>query len=125
MTARRTLLVVDDDATIRRVLQLSLERAGFRVLAAEHGAAALAVLDAQESPVDLVLTDVVMPEMDGVSLAERVLARPGAPRLMFMSGYIHDPEKLDRVLGRPAPFIQKPFDVDELAERIRADLEKG
>jgi two-component system cell cycle sensor histidine kinase/response regulator CckA len=122
VSAGRTLLVVDDDATIRRVLQLSLGRAGFRVLSAENGVAALALLDAETSPVDLILTDVVMPEMDGVTLAEHVLARTRAPRLMFMSGYIHDPEKLDRVLGRPAPFIQKPFDVDDLAERIRSDL---
>lgn len=117
-----TLLVVDDDATVRRVLQISLERAGFRVLAAEHGVQALQLLDANPGAVDLILTDVVMPEMDGVTLAERVLTRPSPPRLLFMSGYIHDPEKLDRVLGRPAPFVQKPFDVDELATRIRADL---
>jgi two-component system cell cycle sensor histidine kinase/response regulator CckA len=117
-----TLLVVDDDATVRRVLQISLERAGFRVLAAEHGVHALQLLDANPGVVDLILTDVVMPEMDGVTLAERVLTRPTPPRLLFMSGYIHDPEKLDRVLGRPAPFVQKPFDVDDLASRIRVDL---
>jgi CheY-like chemotaxis protein len=123
MTERHTLLVVDDDATVRRVLQLSLERAGFRVLAAEHGVDALRLLDAETRPVDLILTDVVMPEMDGVTLAERVLERPDPPLLVFMSGYIHDPEKLDRVMGRPASLVQKPFDVDELAARIRAELE--
>ena len=123
MSVPATLLVVDDDATIRRVLQLPLERAGFRVLVAEHGIQALAILDAEPDAVDLVLTDVVMPEMDGVTLAGRVLARPDPPLLLFMSGYIHDPAKLDHVLGRPAPFVQKPFDVDALALRIRADLE--
>lgn len=118
-----TVIVVDDDETVRRVLQLSLTRAGFRVVVAEHGLHALALFDAEpEGAVDLVLTDVVMPEMDGVVLAERLLARRPPPRLMFMSGYVHDPDRLDRVLGRPAPFMSKPFDVDELAARIRAEL---
>lgn len=123
MSVPATVLVVDDDATIRRVLQLTLERAGLRVLVAEHGTQALAILDAAPGDVDLILTDVVMPEMDGVTLAGRVLARPDPPLLVFMSGYVHDPATLDHVLGRPAPFVQKPFDVDELAVRIRADLE--
>lgn len=117
-----TVLVVDDDETVRRVLHLALQRAGFRVLLAEHGIDALARLDAEPAPVDLVLTDVVMPEMNGLTLAARLLARRPAPRLMFMSGYVHDPEQLNEALGRPAPFVPKPFDVDDLVARINAEL---
>jgi two-component system cell cycle sensor histidine kinase/response regulator CckA len=118
----RTVLVVDDDETVRRVLHLSLERAGFRVLTAEHGIHALALLDAEPAPVDLVLTDVVMPEMNGLALAARLLARRPTPRVIFMSGYVHDPEQLDQALGRPAPFVAKPFDVDDLVARISVEL---
>ena len=75
VTDEPLVLVVDDDAMVRRVLRLTLERAGLRVLLAEHGVDALNQLASVGEPVRVLLTDIVMPQMGGVALAEHVLAR--------------------------------------------------
>lgn len=115
------VLVVDDDATVRKVLKIALERAHLRVLTAEHGVDALAKLDAAGEPVDVILSDVVMPEMGGVALCEAALTRPHPPRIILMSGFNHDPARL-RVAGKGAPFVQKPFDMDDVVRRVRAEI---
>lgn len=115
------LLIVDDDASVRRVLRVGLEREGFRVLVAEHGLDGLAQLQAASEPVRLVITDVVMPEMGGVAFAERALERVPAPRVILMSGFSHDPARLS-VRGQTPPFVQKPFKIDEVAKLIRLEL---
>lgn len=115
------VLVVDDDATVRKVLKIALERAQLRVITAEHGVDALEQLDAAGEPVDLILSDVVMPAMGGVALCEAALKRPHAPKVMLMSGFNHDPSRL-RVAGKSAPFVQKPFDMDDVVRRVRAEI---
>jgi DNA-binding NtrC family response regulator len=117
-----TVLVVDDDATVRRVLSLTLESAGFRVLTADDGRHALAVLASARDVVDLILTDVVMPEMSGVTLAQQVFAQDATARVCLMSGYLDDRAKMRRDIGHPVTFVQKPFDVDELVAHLRSEL---
>lgn len=118
-----TVLVVDDDETVRRVLRLSLEFAGFRVLTAEDGRRALDVMRSALEVVDLILTDVVMPEMDGVALAQAVLATSHPPTVLMMSGYLDDRDRLRRAIGADVGFVQKPFDMDELVAQLRDALE--
>jgi CheY-like chemotaxis protein len=117
-----TILLVEDEEAIRRVVRESLTARGYRVLDVEDGSAAIAVCEGQE-PIDLLLTDVVMPLMSGPELAHRVAPiRPQMP-VLFMSGYT------DRALihhgHRPAgsAFLHKPFTPDALALKVRELLD--
>jgi two-component system cell cycle sensor histidine kinase/response regulator CckA len=116
----RVVLVAEDEATVRRFVRVVLEREGFRVLEAENGMEALAVFEGAEPPPDVLLTDVVMPQMGGKELARRLQeARPGM-KVIFMSGFVRDPELLEGLNDRKAPFLQKPFDIEELARVVKA-----
>ncbi len=117
VTDEPLVLVVDDDAMVRRVLRLTLERAGLRVLLAEHGVDALNQLATAGEPVRVLLTDIVMPEMGGVALAERVLAQKSPPKIILMSGFMHAADRLT-VAGQTPPFVQKPFKGDEIAKLV-------
>jgi DNA-binding NtrC family response regulator len=117
----RAVLVVDDEDPVRRFLRIALERAGFRVLTAANGVEAWALLSTEEA-VGLVLSDVVMPEMDGTALAARVREMAHPPRFVFMSGFVSDRSRLNAALGRSAPFVQKPFDLDALVKLVREEL---
>lgn len=122
MTA--TVLVVDDEVSVLRLMQMVLTRDGVRVITATNGAEAVAVLSSAEH-VDLVVTDVVMPEMDGLALAGHVREMAEAPRLIFMSGFVNDRSRLNAALGRPAPFMQKPFDLEAMLGAVREALLDG
>jgi CheY-like chemotaxis protein len=109
------VLVVDDEATIRDVVQLVLEDEGYRVRAAASGAEALAVV-ARERP-DLVLSDISMPQMDGLTLADR-LARLGIPVILMSA--------IETAADLPGvPLIQKPFDLDRLLGMAAALLQRA
>ena len=116
----RTVLVAEDEETVRRFVRIVLEREGYRVLEAENGVEALSVFEAADPRPDVLLTDVVMPQMGGKDLAKRLLeAEPGL-RVIFMSGFVRDSELLEGLNDRRAPFLQKPFDIEELARIVRA-----
>lgn len=109
------ILVVDDDPAILRLLEAGLRKAGFRVITAADSVAALRALDAgAQDRVDLVLTDVQMPELDGPGLAAIVRARRPALPIVFMTGHAGD-----RVnsLGHET-VITKPFTVDSVVARL-------
>ena len=82
-----TLLLVEDEAAVRASARRLLERHGYTVLEARHGADALRIVESGDRPIDLVLTDLVMPEMGGRELVERLRARHPALKVLFMSGY--------------------------------------
>jgi DNA-binding NtrC family response regulator len=111
------VLVVDDDPTVRKLVRTGLEYAGYRVIDAENGVDALRKLGATKDPVQVLVTDVVMPEMGGVALAEKVLERKPTPQVILMSGFSHDPARL-RVLGVTPPFIQKPFRINDIVNLV-------
>jgi CheY-like chemotaxis protein len=110
-----TVLVVDDDAIVRRVVQGHLSDAGYRIFEAEDGREALEVL-ARVGSVDLVIADIVMPRMDGPAFVEEVLRlRPSQP-VLFISAY---PAERTDGSGRPShPFLPKPFTRDELYAKV-------
>ncbi len=112
-----TLLVVEDQDNLRQLLCRSLRLLGYKVVEAASGAAALAVLE--ERPVDLLVTDVVMPGISGRQLADRVTeSRPGT-RILFMSGYTSDVIARHGMLESNVELIEKPFTARELAQRVR------
>jgi two-component system, cell cycle sensor histidine kinase and response regulator CckA len=121
---KQVVLVVDDDETVRKVLRTGLERDGFEVLTAEHGVDALDVMRRFTRRIDVLLADVVMPEMGGVELAEKVLTLNRPPRVILMSGIIHDPSKV-RIGGHSPPFVQKPFNMSGLMKLVHREAEMG
>jgi DNA-binding NtrC family response regulator len=119
-----TVLVVDDDAGIRRIAVNILERLGYRALQAQDPDHALRI--ALNVWVDLVLMDVVLPQIDGLALARTIGAVRPKTRLLFTSGY--GPDELPAGLELPGEghdFLPKPFSPDELAVAVREVLDRG
>jgi CheY-like chemotaxis protein len=110
-----TVLVVDDDAIVRRVVQGHLSDAGYRIFEAEDGQEALEVLERIGS-VDLVVVDVVMPRMDGPSFVDELLRRRSSQAVLFISAYPADnATDTDRPFH---PFLSKPFTRDQLYAKV-------
>jgi two-component system cell cycle sensor histidine kinase/response regulator CckA len=115
-----TILLVEDEATVRAVAERALTRHGYTVLLAENGEAAIEILD-REKRVDLMISDVVMPTMDGPTTArEARLRQPDLP-ILFISGYAEEQLRQSIDLDRVA-FLAKPFSVQQLAEATRDAL---
>jgi CheY-like chemotaxis protein len=115
------ILLVEDEEPVRLFAKAALEEQGHRVLEAGHGWEALMRLSEFDGAVNLVIADVMMPEMGGSELARRLaVERPGLP-ILFLSGYTDDEMTL-RGLGPPSAFVQKPFTPDVLARRVREIL---
>ena len=126
MRFTETILVVDDDRTVRKGAVDALRRVGYDVLEASSGAEAMSVLKAHEGPVHLLLTDVAMQGMDGGELAEAAQAAWPALRVLFMSGYtggavLHDSVREEQGIA----FIAKPFVAEVLLRKVRAILKAG
>jgi signal transduction histidine kinase len=119
-----TVLVVEDEPSVRRVAARILRSHGYTVLEAENGEDALALLGRVDPP-DLILTDLVMPRMGGRDLAKQAMARHDGLKVLFMSGYTDDAATRHDLLTREIPFLHKPFDVAELAVRVREVLDAG
>ncbi|MGE0454931.1 MAG: LytS/YhcK type 5TM receptor domain-containing protein [Vicinamibacteria bacterium] len=118
-----TVLLVEDEPGMLEVTAETLTELGFQVLAAGRPAAAIELARTHAGPIDLLLTDVVMPEMNGRELAERVVAlRPGIRRL-FVSGYTADVIARRGVLEEGTRLLQKPFTRDDLASKVRQALD--
>jgi PAS domain S-box-containing protein len=115
--ATETLLLVEDEPSVRRLTRLMLERRGYRVIEASTGAEALVTARHHAGPIDLLLTDVVMPGMNGRELATILMSERRETRVVYMSGYPDD-AVLRQDLGR-VTFIQKPFTSDGLAAKLR------
>ena len=119
---RETVMLVEDDEDVRGFLVFILNQLGYRVLEAVDGVAALELAGNFVEPIDLVLSDIVMPRMDGIELTRRLTeARPGV-KLLLMSGYPGDAAK---VAATPAHFLKKPFERDELARAVRNAIDGG
>jgi two-component system cell cycle sensor histidine kinase/response regulator CckA len=114
-----TVLLVEDETAVRELGRRVLEEAGYRVHQADRPSEAERLL-AEEEDVDLLLTDVVMPEMSGYELAARALEQRPELRTMFMSGYSHPGAGSQQV---PGELLQKPFTTDELTQAIRKTLD--
>ncbi|MBK6456112.1 MAG: PAS domain S-box protein [Gemmatimonadetes bacterium] len=117
-----TILLVEDEPGVRRMTSLLLERLGYEVLAASSAQSALALLEAHRGRIDLLMTDVIMPDMNGRDLARQVRTRlPGLPTL-FVSGYPSDAIPIGNELDANTHFIGKPFRFEELAALLRLAL---
>lgn len=118
-----TLLLVEDELSILRMIQGMIERQGYAVLAASTPGEALRLARESAGEIRLLLTDVVMPEMNGRDLARQLMALHPRLKCLFMSGYTDDVIADNGMLHDGVDFIQKPFSGTELATRIRAALD--
>jgi CheY-like chemotaxis protein len=121
--AGETILVVEDEATVRGTVRRMLERGGYRVLEARHGADALELLGDPATAPDLVLSDVVMPEMGANALIARLRERNVNTRILLMSGYSSEAVAGQSGLARDVELLAKPFTPDDLLRRVRAALD--
>jgi CheY-like chemotaxis protein len=120
-----TVLVVEDEEAVRTLACRVLGQQGYSVIEARHGLEALGLLQASAPPIDLVLTDVVMPEMGGLELARRLdSVLPGVP-VMYMSGYTESEKLQPGIRECEIPFLQKPFSAESLAVRVREVLDRA
>ncbi len=118
-----TILLVEDEEIVRNMSRQMLEACGYRVIEAANGLEALALCEAENRKIDLLLTDVVMPKMGGRELAEKLAQKYPHIRLLYTSGYTDDAVIRQGIMTEDMNFIQKPFDFDELAKKIRELLD--
>ncbi|MDO8805299.1 MAG: response regulator [Elusimicrobiota bacterium] len=117
------VLLAEDDETMRRVAKRMLNSAGYQVIEAVDGREALMLLEKNPQAISILLTDMAMPELDGVGLAREVLTRYPHIRILCMSGYADNRDELERVLGANVGYIPKPFAPDALLKKLE-DLAK-
>jgi len=117
-----TILFVEDEESVRELVRDYLGSIGYRVLEASDGVQALAVASAHQGPIHMLITDVVMPRLSGRELATRLALQRGDLKVLFISGYTDDSVFRHGVLEGGVAFLQKPFNLKALAQKIREVL---
>jgi two-component system cell cycle sensor histidine kinase/response regulator CckA len=120
--AAETILLVEDEPSVRRLVSQMLQLTGYTVLEAANGPEALGLMDQVGHPVDLLLTDIVMPSMNGGTLAQRLARQHPKMRVLFTSGYMDD-IVVQEVVAMGAQFLPKPFTPDALTQKVREVLD--
>ena len=123
LTGRGTVLLVEDEDAVRSFAARALGQRGYRVLEATTGTEALEIFARHDGDVDLVVSDVVMPEMDGPTLCERLRSQSPDLKVIFISGYAEDAFRQHLAENEDFMFLQKPFDLKQLAAAVKAALE--
>jgi len=118
-----TILVAEDEDGVRSLTREVLEKYGYTVLEAANGEEALKVAEQHDGPLDLLLSDVVMPRMGGPELAQALLAKRPTVKVLYMSGYTDHPMVRRGVVNAGVAFLQKPFTPTVLVSRVREVLE--
>jgi CheY-like chemotaxis protein len=123
-TGTETILLVEDEPAVRRLAARALEEAGYRVLACADGAEAVAVARGEKGRIHLVVSDVVMPGMDGPAVVQEIArVRPDA-RVLFVSGYLGNAnDVLEQLARKGAPVLAKPFTPAALSNAVRSALD--
>jgi len=123
LTGRGTVLLVEDEDAVRSFAARALGQRGYQVLEASTGAEALEVFEGHDGDVDLVVSDVVMPEMDGPTLMKKLRQSHPDLKIIFISGYAEDAFRRNLAENDDFMFLQKPFDLKELAAAVKAALQ--
>jgi two-component system cell cycle sensor histidine kinase/response regulator CckA len=118
-----TILLVEDEPALRSLADIVLKKQGYNVLVAADGAQALAAAEEYPETIDLLVTDVIMPQMGGKELAAQLQARIPALKILYNSGYTDDAIVHHGVLEEGVFFLQKPFTPTSLARKVREVLD--
>jgi len=122
LRGKETILLVEDQEQVRAVAHAILKRSGYRVLVAQHASEALLHCSAHAEPIELLVTDVVMPQMSGAELAKRAVAVRPSLKVLYMSGYTDDSVVRHGILESEMTFLQKPFTPETLTRKVREVL---
>jgi len=122
-TGTETILLVEDDSNIRALSARALRRHGYTLLLARHAADAEKLADGYSGKIDLLLTDVVMPGVNGRALAERLMSSISGLKVLYTSGYTNSVAALQAIRASSSAFIQKPYSPDSLARKVRSVLD--
>jgi two-component system cell cycle sensor histidine kinase/response regulator CckA len=125
LRGHETILVVEDEPSHLRMVGLMLEKFGYQVLTASSPGEALLLAERHSGGIHLMLSDLVMPEMNGRDLAKELASLCPDTLCMFMSGYTGDTIAHHGVLDEGIPFLHKPFSQQDLATKIREVLDSG
>ncbi len=120
-----TVLLAEDEPGVRSLAKFVLESNGYMVLEAKNGGEALLLCEQYEGPIHMLVTDVVMPQLSGPKLAERLLALRPKMKVLYLSGYTDDAIVHHGVLNSGTPFLQKPFTPASLALKVREVLDSS
>ncbi|HET9409158.1 MAG TPA: ATP-binding protein [Candidatus Sulfotelmatobacter sp.] len=122
---RETILLVEDETNLRFLCRQFLEKQGYKVIEAADGAVAMQIVVAHEGVIHLLLTDVIMPGMNGRELAQRVVEIRPNVKVLYMSGYTENVIGHNGTLDAGIQLLQKPFNLRDLKDRVRAVLDAG
>ncbi len=123
LTGNSTILLVEDEDAVRMFAARALKNKGYTVYEADCGVSALKVLDEIDVEIDLLISDVMMPQMDGPSLVKKIRETDQKLKVIFISGYAEDALD-DTIMDKDFHFLSKPFSLKQLAEQVKEVLEK-
>ncbi|MBW1781583.1 MAG: PAS domain S-box protein [Deltaproteobacteria bacterium] len=124
LTGSETIMIVEDNETVRNLTGTMLSKQGYTIFSASNGAEALEIVDSQKCSVDLLLTDVVMPDMNGKELYSKFSKKCPGVKVLYMSGYTNNVIAHRGILDEGIHFIQKPFSIQGLSKKVREAMEK-
>jgi two-component system cell cycle sensor histidine kinase/response regulator CckA len=119
------VLVVEDHSALRRLLSVYLEKRGYTVLAAEDGTEAIWILENNPGKIDLVVSDIMMPKLNGLELRKKAILLRPEMQFLFISGYAEDTIGRTTHLPQDAGYLEKPFLPIDLARKVRAQLNES
>ena len=123
LTGKGRILLVEDEDSVRAFAIRALTSRGYTVVEADSGESALAVMETQTEPFDLILSDVVMPEMDGPTLLRELRKRGVKTKVVFVSGYAEDAFEKNLEGQTDFAFLPKPFSLKQLVEKVKEVME--
>jgi two-component system, cell cycle sensor histidine kinase and response regulator CckA len=117
-----TILLVEDEESVRQLVRDTLSAKGYEVLEAENGEAGIVAAERHRGKLDLVITDVVMPGMGGREMAEALIKKRPGTKVLYLSGYTEDAILNDGSVDTETAFLQKPFTLQNLSRKVREVL---
>ncbi len=118
-------MIVEDEEAVRNLTREILEECGYTIIEARNGLEALEICSHSECDIDLLITDVVMPQMGGRELAEKLAVTHPQLKVLFISGYTNDAVVRHGIMEDNTNFIQKPFTLDDITKKVREVLDSS
>jgi two-component system cell cycle sensor histidine kinase/response regulator CckA len=123
LTGNERILLVEDEESVRAFSARALKTTGYEVYEADSGEEALEVLDGIDNKIDLLISDVVMPEMDGPALLKKIRERLPELRVIFVSGYAEESVRKDIADDQSVEFLPKPYSLDQINSKVKEVLQ--